>query len=262
MFGTPITVADDRPNLGVLVAAALVASLFMRISDKSVGDAVARARAGAGVSQADLARRLVERGVEGIYPSTVAKVERGQRSLKLNEASEIAEVLSVEITDLLGDDQRRDWLPDRRIKVLADAVLRAYDDASVSYASLLEMREIFSVLTVDRGAWPLSHDAHLAAARALAAHPDTIPVRAGELLSAGRLGQPDEPQSAFPARWASGDDGLSRIEIKPPGGFFMPLDEVSVDHDQMLRMLQELAEVTLDGPALGGGDDGEHSEEG
>lgn len=55
-----------------------------------------------GLSQADLAKQVKSRGVLSVYPSTVAKIEAGERSVKIDEASAIADVFGMSVDALLG----------------------------------------------------------------------------------------------------------------------------------------------------------------
>lgn len=69
------------------------------------------ARAGAEMSQADLAKALTERGVSA-HATTIAKIEAGDRSVKLDEAVAICSVLGGSLGELfpasdpLGLDKR------------------------------------------------------------------------------------------------------------------------------------------------------------
>ena len=50
-----------------------------------LGRNVKRLREAAGMSQADLARRMSERSLAGFYPQTITKIESGGRDLKSKE---------------------------------------------------------------------------------------------------------------------------------------------------------------------------------
>lgn len=58
------------------------------------------------LSQADLASQLARRGVPGMHPQTIAKIESGTRALKFTEAVQLAAVLEVQLDALAyaGDD--------------------------------------------------------------------------------------------------------------------------------------------------------------
>ena len=62
-------------------------------SDENIGRNVRGLREALGLSQAQLAERVGGFGLVGIYPSTVAKIENGTRSLKLAEANAFSRAL-------------------------------------------------------------------------------------------------------------------------------------------------------------------------
>jgi hypothetical protein len=49
-----------------------------------------------------MAKMLADRGVQPMHPTTVAKIEAGDRSVRINEAMEIAELFGVSMDTLLG----------------------------------------------------------------------------------------------------------------------------------------------------------------
>jgi transcriptional regulator with XRE-family HTH domain len=53
-------------------------------------------------SQADLSELLQGRGLEHIYPTTVAKIESGERAVRIDEATAIADLFEVSVDALLG----------------------------------------------------------------------------------------------------------------------------------------------------------------
>lgn len=53
-------------------------------------------------SRADLSKMLQRRGFEHIYTSTVAKIEYGERSVRIDEATAIADLFEVSVDALLG----------------------------------------------------------------------------------------------------------------------------------------------------------------
>ncbi len=68
--------------------------------NERVGANVQRFRKAAGLSQADLAHALNQRGAS-FQQQTVLKVEKGSRPLKLDEAVMIADILKMPVFDLL-----------------------------------------------------------------------------------------------------------------------------------------------------------------
>lgn len=71
-------------------------------SDASFGKRVQVERTNRGWSQAEMARMLSDNGVEPMHPTTVAKIESGQRSVRINEAVGIAELFEASVDSLLG----------------------------------------------------------------------------------------------------------------------------------------------------------------
>lgn len=59
-------------------------------------------RGARGWSQADLSKVLQDRGLEHIYPTTVAKIESGERAVRIDEATAIADLFDVSVDALLG----------------------------------------------------------------------------------------------------------------------------------------------------------------
>lgn len=55
-----------------------------------------------GWSQPELAGRLKERGIDLMHPTTVAKIEAGTRSVRINEALAFADVFDMSVDALLG----------------------------------------------------------------------------------------------------------------------------------------------------------------
>ena len=53
-------------------------------------------------SQADLSELLQGRGLEHIYSTTVAKIESGERAVRIDEATAIADLFEVSVDALLG----------------------------------------------------------------------------------------------------------------------------------------------------------------
>jgi transcriptional regulator with XRE-family HTH domain len=80
------------------------------------------ARLGKGWTQADVAKRLSDKGIDHIHTTTVAKVEAGERELKLDEALALADLFGLPLDSMLG----RGVAPDHD---LAFAVLALRDAA-------------------------------------------------------------------------------------------------------------------------------------
>ncbi|ARU53446.1 hypothetical protein CBR64_20440 [Cellulosimicrobium cellulans] len=68
--------------------------------DEVIGRNVRAFREARGLSQAQVADGMTAAGVEGFYPQTVLKTEKGQRSLKFFEGFALASVLGIEPVEL------------------------------------------------------------------------------------------------------------------------------------------------------------------
>lgn len=53
-------------------------------------------------SQEDVAKMLADKGIHGIYPTTIAKIEAGDRAVRIDELTAIADLLDVSLDGLLG----------------------------------------------------------------------------------------------------------------------------------------------------------------
>lgn len=53
-------------------------------------------------SQAELSKRLQAKGLKHILPSTVAKIESGDRAVRIDEANALADLFGVSVDGLLG----------------------------------------------------------------------------------------------------------------------------------------------------------------
>jgi transcriptional regulator with XRE-family HTH domain len=71
-------------------------------TDKRFGKRVKAKRDARGWSQADIAKMLSDRGIHPMHPTTVAKIEAGDRSVRINEAVGIADLFEVSVDSLLG----------------------------------------------------------------------------------------------------------------------------------------------------------------
>jgi transcriptional regulator with XRE-family HTH domain len=71
-------------------------------TDKRFGKRVKAKRDARGWSQADMAKMLSDRGIHPMHPTTVAKIEAGDRSVRINEAVGIADLFEVSVDSLLG----------------------------------------------------------------------------------------------------------------------------------------------------------------
>lgn len=69
---------------------------------------VSAGRKACGWSQAELAKLLTSKGIPGIYATTVAKIESGERAVRINEANALADLLGTTVDDLLGRQEPDD----------------------------------------------------------------------------------------------------------------------------------------------------------
>ena len=75
--------------------------------DELFGLSVRRWREERGWSMADLNDRLIQEGLANFHPTTVGRIERGERPVRLIEAKAIAAVLNATVEELLGEPMRR-----------------------------------------------------------------------------------------------------------------------------------------------------------
>ena len=61
-----------------------------------------REREQRGWSQADVAKKLTAKGIDKIHPTTVAKIESGDREVKLDEATAIADLFDMSLDVLVA----------------------------------------------------------------------------------------------------------------------------------------------------------------
>lgn len=73
--------------------------------DAAVGRRLKHLRELAGRTQAYVAERMAEEGVDGIYPQTIVRIESGQRALKWAEAAALARILDFDLVELEADKE-------------------------------------------------------------------------------------------------------------------------------------------------------------
>lgn len=71
-------------------------------TDERFGKWVRTLRDSRGWSQAEMAKMLSDKGIQPMHPTTVAKIETGDRSVRINEAVGIADLFEVSLDSLLG----------------------------------------------------------------------------------------------------------------------------------------------------------------
>ena len=113
---------------------------------------VRRERIRRGWSQADLAKRLQRKGLEQVYASTVAKIESGDRAVRISEATGLADLFEVSVDALLGRTAQKN-----DAQLAARALLDAAGQASWQVNSIeATMRERLAELAVfEQQGWEL-----------------------------------------------------------------------------------------------------------
>ena len=71
-------------------------------ADDRFGKRVKAERERRGWSQAEMAKILSDKGLRPMHPTTVAKIEAGDRSVRINEAVGMADLFEVSMDSLLG----------------------------------------------------------------------------------------------------------------------------------------------------------------
>lgn len=80
------------------------------------------------LSQADVAKRLGDMGVDGIYATTIAKMENGERAVRVDEAAAIADLFETSVDVLTGREMRPgDEQESLYLTALLDATRQAKD---------------------------------------------------------------------------------------------------------------------------------------
>lgn len=108
----------------------------------------------AGLSQAALAARITDRIGRSIDPSAVARAEKHERAVRLDEAVAIADVLQVPLTSLLRDrgaiDEEIDELR-RDLSLLQWRLGKAEEEAHHAQDSISATRRRIEELEAARG---------------------------------------------------------------------------------------------------------------
>ena len=77
------------------------------MTEATVGERIFAARKAAGLSQRELAAQITAADrVDGLSPSALSRIESGQRRVASHELAELADVLGVNVEDLLGTRKR------------------------------------------------------------------------------------------------------------------------------------------------------------
>jgi transcriptional regulator with XRE-family HTH domain len=95
-----------------------------------------------GWSQAELSKMLGDKGIKGIYPTTIAKIESGERAVRIDEATALADLFQVSLDVLLGRKQgaERNELA-RPLRVLADTARHSSQQVGAMMEAIREQLE-------------------------------------------------------------------------------------------------------------------------
>jgi transcriptional regulator with XRE-family HTH domain len=105
-----------------------------------VGQNIAAARKAAGLSQAEVASELSMRGLP-FQQQTVLKVEKGSRPLRLEEAVVLADLLGVEVNDLLRTDEGELAAAMERVMVARAHLSRLAAEAAVIQSQISKYQD-------------------------------------------------------------------------------------------------------------------------
>lgn len=143
-------------------------------------------------SQAELAKLLQEKGIGSVYPTTVAKIEAGERAVRIDEATALADIFDVSVDALLGRSANfeRD-----RLYAVQDAALQASAGVSAIATTLMNVFPELDGLEFDNRK-AVTAAAHRALA-ALSQASDALMVVTGQPTIdeiADAITQPPQPQ--------------------------------------------------------------------
>jgi transcriptional regulator with XRE-family HTH domain len=123
-------------------------------TDKHFGKRVKNERDHRGWSQADMAKKLSDHGIQPMHPTTVAKIEAGERSVRINEAVGIADLFEISLDSLLGRKPRAERDLEYALGALLDAVYTSLEDIPADFAGYDTLarhgREVFTYLNTAR----------------------------------------------------------------------------------------------------------------
>lgn len=117
---------------------------------------VRQERARHGWSQAELSKRLQNKGLQHILPSTVAKIENGDRAVRIDEANALADLFAVSLDGLLGRN-----LPEQDLESTLQALLETARQADSQVGAL---KTSLHALTVELAAFQFEERERVTAA--------------------------------------------------------------------------------------------------
>lgn len=107
-------------------------------------------------SQEDVAKMLLDKGIHGIYPTTIAKIEAGDRAVRVDELVAFADLLGVPLDRLLG----RDTSPQQELKYTLENI---YATARHASSELTATEESLRALTGELTGFDFDRRDHLVA---------------------------------------------------------------------------------------------------
>jgi transcriptional regulator with XRE-family HTH domain len=89
-----------------------------------------------GWTQADVAKMLSDKGIDHIFTTTVAKLESGERDVKLQEATALADLFDVSLDSMLGRSTGLQDDATATLRAVLDTARRASTDLDVMIGAL------------------------------------------------------------------------------------------------------------------------------
>ena len=99
-----------------------------------------RLREAAGLSQAEMVHKLREQGWKNVHPTTISRIEKGERPVKVGEAARIAAVLGQNLPRMLAPPERA-WIEEEVDKAI-ESVTNFYNRIGESVFLLTTYREV------------------------------------------------------------------------------------------------------------------------
>jgi transcriptional regulator with XRE-family HTH domain len=89
-------------------------------------------------SQSKVAQLLLDKGIDGIYATTIAKLEKNERAVRIAEACALADLFEVSLDSLLGRSTGLDNDLRLILRDLKDVASKASSDVGGLYVAILE----------------------------------------------------------------------------------------------------------------------------
>jgi transcriptional regulator with XRE-family HTH domain len=102
-----------------------------------------RLREAAGISQAEMVHKLREEGWTNVHPTTISRIEKGERPVKLNEAARIAAVLGQDLPRMLAPPGRAGI--EEEVDKAIESVTNFYNCIGESVFLLTTYREVLGI---------------------------------------------------------------------------------------------------------------------